>query len=178
MFQEPRSTDQRGGGVGIMFKKSLNIRPVITELTFTSFECVEYLLKSNSVWLRILVVYRPPPSTANGLTPVTQFLSEFTVLLEHLALLPAELLILGDFNFHVDDTSDRNAVEFLSLLDTFNLSQHISEPTHKSGRTLDLLITKVDSVLLSDVLVHTPWISDHSTIQFRLINHQETMFPS
>lgn len=39
MFQEPRSTDQRGGGVGIMFKKSLNIRPVITELTFTSFEC-------------------------------------------------------------------------------------------------------------------------------------------
>lgn len=128
MFQEPRSTDQRGGGVGIMFKKSLNIRPVITELTFTSFECVEYLLKSNSVWLRILVVYRPPPSTANGLT-VTQFLSEFTVLLEHLALLPAELLILGDFNFHVDDTSDRNAVEFLSLLDTFNLSQHISEPT-------------------------------------------------
>ena len=41
------------------------------------------------------------------------------------------LLISGDFNFHIDDPSDNDA----KTLETFGLSQHVTAPTHSSGRT-------------------------------------------
>ena len=50
---------------------------------------------------------------------------------------------------------------FLDLLDTFNLTQHITFPTHDSGHTLDLLITRSNSSLISSTdHTYTP-ISDH-----------------
>ena len=45
--------------------------------------------------------------------------------------------LLGDFNSHVDDTSDYKACQFIHLFDTFSLVQQISEHTHMSGHTLD-----------------------------------------
>ena len=50
----------------------------------------------------MISVYRPPPLPANGLT-VDIFLDEFGSLLEELVVTDAELLIVGDFNFHMDD---------------------------------------------------------------------------
>lgn len=87
------------------------------------------------------------PSTANGLT-VAQFLREFSMLLEHLVLLPADILILGDVNFHVDNMTSRDAHDFMHLLDTFNLVQHVAGSTDKSGHTLDLLISRHNSSLV------------------------------
>ena len=37
-----------------------------------------------------------------------------------------ELLITGDFNFHMDDTADRYATQFGRLLELFNLKQHVA----------------------------------------------------
>ena len=52
-----------GGGVGLLFKESLNIKRNAQEV-FRSFE---YLDSSflNFLHIRIIVVYRPPPSSAN-----------------------------------------------------------------------------------------------------------------
>jgi hypothetical protein len=80
--------------------------------------------------------------------------------------------VMGDFNFHTDDLTNHNACEFSNLLDTFNMSQHVSEPTHQSGHTLDLLITRQDSNLINGICVHTPWISDHSIVQQVLIRNR------
>lgn len=67
-------------------------------------------------------------------------------------LVPEEVLIMGDFNFHIDDLTNFYAREFLNLLDTFNMSQHVNEPTHQSGHTLDLLITRQGSNLINDIV--------------------------
>ena len=52
-----------------------------------------------------------------------------------------EPLIVGDFNFHVDDLEKESAASFIDILNTFKLKQHVTFPTHVKGHTLDLVIT-------------------------------------
>ena len=53
----------------------------------------------------------------------------------------------------------------MDLLETFSLSQHVSGPTHLSGHTLDLIITRSsDDVVLASPKATFP-ISDHFIIQ-------------
>ena len=40
------------------------------------------------------------------------------------------LLVLGDFNIHVDVPNDIDAVKFLGLLESLGLEQHVPEPTY------------------------------------------------
>ena len=49
------------------------------------------------------VVYRPPESGA----AIGLFFEEFSSLLEEVVVCSEELLIICDFNFHMDDTADR-----------------------------------------------------------------------
>ena len=49
------------------------------------------------------------------------------------------ILIVGDFNFHVDDLTDRAAARFVDLITSFNFKQHVIVPTHRDGHTLDLM---------------------------------------
>ena len=134
-----------------------------TVSTFASFECIERLLKVNTTYIRVVAVYRPPVSSINALTAST-FMNEFSTYLENLGLVPEELMIVGDFNLHIEDLTNFYAREFLNLLDTFNVSQRVNEPTH---HTLDLLITRQGSNLINDIRVYVPWISDHSIVQFK-----------
>ena len=73
-------------------------------------------------------------------------------------------ILTGDFNLHVDDFTAPHVSSFLDMLNTFNLTQHITFPTHNSGHTLDLLITRSTSSLISSSdHIFTP-ISDHEFI--------------
>ena len=64
---------------------------------------------------------------------------------------------------------------FLELLDTFNLTKHITFSTHNSGHTLDLLITHSTSSLISST-DHTP-ISDQRIIFSTLSIPTNSRFP-
>ena len=55
---------------------------------------------------------------------------------------PEPLLLSSDFNFHIDVASDVDAQVFSDLLTSMGLKQHVTVPTHISGHTLDLLITR------------------------------------
>ena len=48
------------------------------------------------------------------------FLSDFKTLLERVVILPGDLVLLGDFNFHVDDNYDADAAHFLDLIKGFD----------------------------------------------------------
>jgi hypothetical protein len=52
------------------------------------------------------------------------------------------LVITGDFNFHVDIPTDRDAIKFLDILESYCLEQHVVGPTHVDGHTLDLIISR------------------------------------
>ena len=161
-FHNPRTTSH-GGGVAVLTKKPFKV--VIQQLAnFKSFEAYEAVLKSSGNYnLRLVNVYRPPPSTANGLS-VALFLKEFSTYLEHLNLAPGLLLMCGDFNFHVDRPNDSDSREFMTILDSFDLIQHIVGATHWDGHTLDLIITRVsDDGLVSNSRVGD-CISDHFAV--------------
>ena len=55
---------------------------------------------------------------------------------------PEPLILSGDFNFHMDVTSYVDARVFSDLPTSMGLKQHVTVPTHISGHTLDLLITR------------------------------------
>ncbi len=155
-----RPRGSKGGGVGILYKSSLSIK--IQKVTkYKSFEHVQYILKSASKCFRICVVYRPPPSKKNKLTP-SMFLEEFSAFLDELSQTSGQLVLLGDF------TSDNVAFQFNSLIDSLNLTQHVSEGTHNSGHTLDLVITRSSETTISDIHVDAPVLSDHSAVKFKL----------
>src|ERR1043165_9851810 len=141
-------------------------------LAFSSFEalCVRFSIAASSYTL--LTVYRPPNSS------LPLILTEFSALLENLISSPSELIITGDFNLHVDNPSEYYASQFLSLLQSFDLSQLVSCPTHKKmtpdqiEHTLDLLITRTSSNIFSNPLTSDHALSDHLAV------HADLLVPS
>ena len=79
------------------------------------------------------------------------------------------LVMAGDFNIHVNVSSDNDAVRFLDQLSSMGLQQHIDFPTHVSGNTLDLLITRSSDSRLIREVQPDPYFSDHCSVLF-LIN--------
>ena len=92
-------------------------------------------------------------------------MNEFSSLLESYITKTGSLVIAGDFNFHIDDTTDTAAANFLSLLESFDLQQHVRCCTHRAGHTLDLVITRDAEYILNGISVDdSSVISDHYTV--------------
>ena len=89
-------------------------------------------------------------SNANRLSSAL-FFEEFSTLAEQLAVAPGNLLIVGDFNFHVDNPGNTDAIKYTSILESFNFKQHVRGHTHKKGHTLDLLIARADDDLFTSI---------------------------
>jgi len=64
-------------------------------------------------------------------------------------------------NFHLDIVDDRDAQRFIGILYPYGLQQHVCEPTHVHGHTLDIVITRNSSTIVSDVEVTDPGLIDH-----------------
>ena len=166
--QVPRSTTgkhSQGGGVGILIRSNMKVT-VQPASKFRSFESIQVCITAESVVLNIVVIYRIPPRKENKLKQ-TDFLEEFTELLERGSMDTGKLLILGDFNIHWDDKKCSETKKFTSLLKAHNLEQHVSEPTHKLGHLIDFVITRstddiIESCEVADLL------SDHHVIHAML----------
>ena len=157
----PRS-HSAGGGVGIIFKNSIRLNTSLTD-QYHSFELMDFHLRMVRC-VRFLLVYRPP-SLSTSL-----FLEEFSKLLEHITadLRHKQLLIVVNFNIHVDNPNDATARQFLDVLDSFDLVQHVSEKTHANGHTLDLVISNAKDHFVNEVKTSDPVISDHLAVHSTL----------
>uniref|UniRef100_A0A8C6KI16 Reverse transcriptase domain-containing protein n=1 Tax=Nothobranchius furzeri TaxID=105023 RepID=A0A8C6KI16_NOTFU len=154
-LSQPRGSG-RGGGLAVVFRDHLPCSST-TSGHFASFE-LQLIKVGRKDPFYCAVVYRPPG-------PNSSFLQEFSDFLSSTVKL-SRLVIVGDFNIHVDDPSDHFAMNFSSLMDSFSFTQHVSGPTHTRGHTLDLVFTlslNADSVCPEDV-----YISDHHCIFFNL----------
>ena len=81
----------------------------------------------------VAVLYRPPKQD------VPQFLGKLRMLLSRIPVSTLPCVITGDFNLHIDVSSQRTN-QFLDILSSFDLQQHVKFPTHIHGHSLDLLI--------------------------------------
>ena len=160
LLHTPRP-QKSGGGVAVIYRSQLKAN-IIHNNSYNSFEIIAIKFTISNSNFNIYTIYRPP-STSNA-----PFIAEFSTLLEDVISLPSEIIFLGDFNIHVDTPTLPNCAPFITLLDTFHLSQHINFPTHIKGHTLDLLITRCNSTLVSNISEFDPSISDHHAITFDL----------
>ena len=74
------------------------------------------------------------------------FLDEITELLT--ALIPKynNLIIMGDFNMHINDITNAENIIFNDTMKALGLSQ-VRTPTHRQGNILDLIYMKDNSQL-------------------------------
>jgi exonuclease III len=158
----PRISDSRGGGVAILCRKQLNFKQCDPLIDVNSFEHIAGVIPFDGTCIRIIVIYRIPPSTVNKLKK-TDFIKEFSSLLELVCTFPGKLLILGDFNLHWEDQSCSERNEFKQLLNDFDLHQYVNKATHISNHTLDYVIARPDDHLLKKSTV-SDIITDHALI--------------
>ncbi len=67
---------------------------------------------------------------------------------------------------------NRDAQTFLEILDSFDLVQHITEPTHKFANILDMIITK--RIFLVQNHIIDLQLSDHNNILCYLNRNKQT----
>ena len=160
----PRDTG-RGGGVAAIFNSSLIINPR-PKFNYNSFESLVLSL-SQPTWKTLqpvlfVIVYRPPG-------PYSEFLSEFSEFLSYLVLSTDKVIIVGDFNIHLDVDSDSLSTAFLSLLDSIGFSQCVNNPTHRLNHTLDLVLTYGIEIEHLIIFPQNPILSDHFLITFEFL---------
>ena len=166
----------KGGGVAFIFNP-LRIKPIRNNVTkYSSFEVLECVIKSASNLIRLCVVYRSTQTSTKekyNMTKSSLFLSQFGDYLDSLLIKGGTPLICGDFNFHVEDTHDTLAQQFVNLYQEKGLQQHVQGSTHVAGGTLDLILTRTnitDEMRVSNLVVepNTGCTSDHYLLHFEV----------
>ena len=157
-----RRDGRTGGGIALLLNEAIDVRKEDSGER-RSFEFGEWILKRGSSKLRVIVIYRIPYSAAHPVS-TSVFLDEFLAYLESVVMSPEPLLITGDFNIHVNVPNDSDAARFLELLTSMGLEQHVDKPTHISGHTLDLIITRCSDSLLYAKPIADYLFSDHITV--------------
>ena len=124
---------------------------------------IEYALwecKTSGTLIHVLAIYHPPYSSINKCMDA-MFLDDFAELLEEVLVNYGKIVCMGNFNLHIDNMENPDAQVFLDMITAFGLENHVAFLTHRSGHTLDLVITEC----ASPVSVHhtTPgsFPSDH-----------------
>ena len=121
-------------GVTVAFNSMF--RRMLLKLTLTaSFEHLCVRISSSSESVIELVVYRT--GAASSL-----FYKEFENTLGILATYNEEVLILGDFNFHLEQFDNTDAQTFLKILRSHGFDSSTNQPTHNQGGWLDVIASR------------------------------------
>ena len=106
---------RRGGGIGCLYKSNLVVKKLDNLITSKSFEHLALNLEINGKCVIILVVYRPEPSPKNKYK-MSEFFDDFSKLIAAYYCNNHELLITGDFNFHMNKPYLSNVLRFREVL--------------------------------------------------------------
>ncbi len=74
-------------------------------------------------------------------------------------------LVIGDFNIYLNKANDPLSKAFLALIDTSGFTQFVHEPTHSSGNTLDLILSRGIEVSALNVSSVSFFVSDNFLIK-------------
>ena len=92
------------------------------------------------------------------------FLDEIMELLTTLIPKYNNILLLTDFNMHIEDIDNADNIIFNDTMEALILIQHVKSSTHKQGNILDLIFSEANGQLqMSNCRVNN-YISDHAII--------------
>ena len=148
-----------GGGTALIFRNVFKSKQIEFQFNPKTFEYVAGLFTLGTMRNIVVVIYRPGSQAASS-----AFFDELSNLLELLVTYNCGIIITGDLNIHLDVFDNTHTIRFNNVLEGFDLSQHITGPTHRVGHTLDVFITKTDQLVPIGTAVCHQVISDHSLI--------------
>lgn len=157
-FNSPRASG-RGGGTATVFRNDFKCKQRSVSSSISSFEVTLFEVGRSDPVL-CAVIYRPPKYNKDFVNDFSDFLA---------GLMPNydRVLIVGDFNIHVCCPDKPLVKDFLNIIDSFNLVQCVSGPTHEHGHTLDLVLSHGLSV--SNVEICDSGFSDHMSVLFDVV---------
>ncbi|XP_061766120.1 uncharacterized protein LOC133558938 [Nerophis ophidion] len=137
---------KRGGGVALIYNENFNLSPNINN-KYKSFEVLT--MKSvTPLPLHLAVIYRPPG-------PYSDFINEFSEFVADLVTHADNIIIMGDFNVHMNTPSDPPCIALQTVIDSCGLTQIINEPTHRNGNTIDLVLVRGITVSKVTIVPYT-----------------------
>ncbi|ESO02924.1 hypothetical protein HELRODRAFT_174391 [Helobdella robusta] len=167
-----RQHDPGHGGLVIYFRKEFGCRKINLP-SFVTFEVVAIKLVINKNQFILLGVYRPGSAQITVL-----FFDELVSVLEHITMLNANILLMGDFNVHIERKDDPNTIRLFEIFEVFQLVNHVNESTHLRGGTLDLVVSSVDFPIISTTVLPHGVFSDHSFITVETIIAKPCRIPT
>ena len=146
IISHSRPDDRPGGGVAIVYRDNVKVKDHTETNLFSIMEYMNASICLNISTINLYIIYRYPASR------VIDFCNELTSLLEENVNTDRGTLILtGDFNIHMDNSTHPDTNTFIDTLDGLDLRNHVNFLTHKLNHHLDLFIDTISSPILSGV---------------------------
>ena len=130
--------DRTGGSIALVYKSKHNSKMVRKGKT-RSFEYGIWHISSANTKLSIVAIYHPPYTNKNPITN-NMFIDDFTDWLVEEIMLHDNLLILGNFNLHINHLDNPKTGIFLDTVTAMGLNQHVNFATHHLGNILDVVL--------------------------------------
>ena len=158
--------ESRGGGVGFVFNSCYTVKVLPQIECITSFDLLRVRVCSVSTrTFYVYVLYRPPVGSKYAVSD-SIFYDDLDLLLSEATMCVAPVILMGDFNIHYNKLD--KSCKIRSLCDIYAMVQHVHDPTHTHGNTLDLVISSVEDNLISSLTVYDVALSDHYMVEMHL----------
>ena len=158
----PRPGRRRGGGLLLVYKKSFTLLSN-KKVDIPFCEAHVWKLAKHNQCISVLGIYHPPYNAATHLPPDSLFITDFADAVASLIPDHRSLVVSGDFNIHINDCSNDDAIFLLDAMSSLGFKQHVSTSTHRCGNTIDLLFTNVDNIPVEKCIVGD-FVSDHRIV--------------
>lgn len=159
----------RGGGVALYIKSNLHFKQIYVNVEGNEIENLWVSLKINGESLALGVLYKPP--NINLLSSLEQLDNMLSVIIPQYK----STIWLGDLNINVLHSQANNAIKLKEILDTYELLQHISEPTRitqNSQTLIDLIVTTKNIEITDAGCIPMHDMSDHNLIYCKLAKYK------
>ena len=131
IISKPRCDGRQGGGIALIYKENYTTNDHKINTNSQCMELSAFDLCIQDCVIDLLVIYRYPN------TSVVSFCNNLADILgNNILTLKGHCILTGDFNIHIDDTSDNNTRTLNDMLDSLCMINHITFPTHKQGRLI------------------------------------------
>lgn len=155
----------RGGGVGFYVKCGVSVRTLaIPHPVVSAAQTEQMWLSLNVNGMRFIIgtAYRPPWFCAEDFfDTLTDSISSFNNY--------DKVILLGDFNINMIDANEVKTQLLYRFLNSFNLSNHVNEPTHFTAHSQTIIDLICSDAPITKVSVHyVPELGGHAVVTAEL----------
>ena len=162
MLSSVRKSNKKGGGIAIAHNENIGEVVVMDEEDRTHWQYTVWRVTiTKKIQIYVMGVYHPP--LTKGFTD-NMFMAELMDTYADLSIRHHDLIVVGDFNIHVDDQENKSAQGLHQDLEIMGLQQHVSFSTHNHGHVLDLVISDRNSKVKIIKCSPGDFLSDHRAV--------------